>query len=308
MKILVTGAAGFIGSHLVPHLRAEGHDVDTVDRAHPPADWNDLALPGTAETAVEDFKPDYVIHLAARYGRILCRDEPHRAVTDNAAATTELAAACAERDIPVLYASSSEVYGDHGFATIYEDSDLEMPTTIYGLSKRWGEEALRLYLPPENLTIARLNMLYGPNQRAGYGCCALATFIRDALAGEALTVHKGTSRSWLYIGDAVTALSSLIGRPGIWNVGNAHEPESIPVTAQRVIDEVGDGELDLVPAPPGQIAHKMYDTSKLEKLGWKPVVSLREGIAETVEAARQNGLRDYQGETWQSATAQKTPS
>lgn len=286
MRILVTGASGFVGSHLIGELP----NVIGTDRHD-----TDLSIPGRARAIIEGTRPDYVVHLAARYGRLLCRDEPHRAVTDNAAATTELAAVCAERDIPVLYASSSEVYGDHGTDTITEDSELRTPTTIYGLSKRWGEEALRLYLPPEKLCIVRLNMLYGPEQRGGYGCCALATFIRDAMDGSTLTVHKGTSRSWLYISDAVAALRMLIegGHTGIWNLGNAHQREEVQVTAHRVIDSVGEGWIDLIDPPAGQIAHKNYDTRKIEALGWAPKVFLDKGIKLTVEAAQANGIRDY---------------
>lgn len=290
MRILVTGAEGFIGSHLSPFLEAEGHEVIGSDKAD-----RDLALPGEAESLIEGAAPHYVIHLAARYGRLLCRDQPHRAVADNAAATTELAAACAARATPVLYASSSEVYGDHGTDMIREDSELRTPTTIYGLSKRWGEEVLRLYLPPEHLTIVRLNMLFGPGQRAGYGCCALATFIRDAMEGRQLNVHREASRSWLYITDAIRALEQLIGRPGVWNVANAHERRSMVDTAELVCEEVGASKesIDYVTAPPGQIRHKLYSTAKIEQLGWHPEVGLEEGVRLTVDAARRDGLRDY---------------
>lgn len=291
MKILVTGAEGFIGGHLAPALEASGHVVVGSDRPD-----HDLADSGVTRSLVEESSPDYVIHLAARYGRLLCRDAPHRAVSDNAAATTELAAVCAERMTPVLYASSSEVYGDHDENTISEDSELRTPTTIYGLSKRWGEEALRLYLAPEYLTIVRLNMLYGPEQRGGYGCCALATFIRNALEGTPLTVHQSASRSWLYISDAVRAIEILIGKSGVWNVANAHERLSMIETADLVCQEVGVSTstgVDYIPAPPGQIRHKVYDTAKLEALGWRPEVGLGEGIRRTVEAAKRNGMRDY---------------
>lgn len=288
MKVLVTGANGFIGSHLIPELSE--HKVIGTDREDA-----DLSIPGRANAIIEGTHPDYVIHLAARYGRLLCRDEPHRAVSDNTAATTELAAACAARDIPVLYASSSEVYGDHGTDTITEESELRTPTTIYGLSKRWGEEALRLYLPPENLCIVRLNMLYGPEQRGGYGCCALATFIRDALEGRPIQVHRNTSRSWLHIADAVRALRVLIEdkAAGVWNLGNSHERESVFATAARVLAETGGRAYQVLDPPANQIAHKNYNTTKIEALGWTPEVFLHEGIRQTVEAARTNGMRDY---------------
>lgn len=290
MRILVTGAAGFVGAHLIGQL--DGHRVIATDRLDA-----DLSLPGRTEAVVEGADPDYVVHLAARYGRLLCRDEPHRAVADNTAATTELAAVCAERGIPVLYASSSEVYGDHGTDSITEDSELRTPTTIYGLSKRWGEEALRLYLPPEDLCVVRLNMLYGPEQRGGYGCCALATFIRDALEGRPMRVHRNTSRSWLHISDAVRALCLLIegGHHGVWNLGNSHDRRAMVQVAALVAYET-DGRIELSDAPSGQIAHKNYVTSKIEALGWAPKVLLHDGIRETVDAARQNGIRDYRNE------------
>jgi nucleoside-diphosphate-sugar epimerase len=287
VRILVTGAHGFIGSHLIPEL---DHEVIGTDRDHA-----DLAIPGVARALVEGTHPEYVVHLAARYGRILCRDEPHRAVSDNAAATTELAAVCAERDIPVLYASSSEVYGDHGTLVITEDSPLLTPTTIYGLSKRWGEEALSLYLPSNRLTIVRLNMLYGPEQRAGYGCCALATFIDKALKEEPFTVHRGTSRSWLYITDAVRALAQLIdGRhTGIYNLGNSLERMRMEDIAEEVVEACG-GSYEITEPPEGQIPHKNYSVEKLhETIDWEPQVRLTEGIQRTVEWAQHHDFRDY---------------
>jgi nucleoside-diphosphate-sugar epimerase len=281
MRILVTGAEGFVGSHLCEELEAHGHRVTRSDILDA-----DLSVPHRAERLL-DTQPDYVVHLAARYGRILCRDEPHRAVTDNAAATTELAAACAARNTPVLYASSSEVYGDHGEEWITEESELRMPTTIYGLSKRWGEEALNLYLPGQVCHV-RMNMLYGPRQRAGYGCCALAQFIRCALAGEPINVHRGTSRSWLYISDAVAALRLLIegGHTGVYNLGNEFERHPMTEVAERVADEIP-AQIDVTDPPHHQIRHKNYSSDKLRAtVDWQPKVKLTEGIKQTVAAQR----------------------
>jgi UDP-glucose 4-epimerase len=279
VRILVTGAEGFVGQHLRRELSE--HEVEAWDIRHA-----DLSKPWTAEEMILTTQPDYVVHLAARYGRLLCADEPHRAVADNAAATVEIAAVCAEQDIPVLYTSSSEVYGDHGEATITEDSELRLPTTIYGLSKRWGEEALALY--GVKRCVVRMNMLYGPQQQAGYGRCALATFIENALAGEPITVHRDASRSWLYIQDAVRALRLLIegGHTGVFNLGNGEERTSMRDLAELVIKAAEyPVPIDIVDAPPGQIRHKNYDSSKLRAtIDWKPETPLATGIQRTVEA------------------------
>lgn len=284
MRILVTGAAGFVGIHLTRELREHGHEVIESDRVD-----QDLAIPYRASALVRTSKPDYVVHLAARYGRLLCRDEPHRAVSDNTAATTELASICAERDIPVLYASSSEVYGDHGIETITEESELRTPTTIYGLSKRWGEEALSLYLPPEKLLTVRMNMLYGPEQLGGYGRCSLATFIKNAVEGKPFTVHAGTTRSWLYIADAVRAMRMLIelGHTGTFNLGNPNRALPMLEVAQMVVDETG-GLFEVADPPANQIKNKNYSVTKLlDAIFWEPKVGLREGIRRTAEWARE---------------------
>lgn len=304
MRILVTGAKGFVGTHLTRELEDAGHYVIGSDLTRDEVDnvlSANLAYPGSAELLVNRYGPDYVVHLAARYGRLLCRDQPHRAVTDNAAATTELAAACAERGIPVLYASSSEVYGDHGKDTITEQSALRTPTTIYGLSKRWGEEALKLYLPPEKLCIVRLNMLMGEGQRAGYGCCAVATFIKQALAGESFTVHRNTSRSYLHVSDAVRALRLLIeqGHSGIFNCSNDREYMSTEDLAELVAEEVVDrtGQpvaMDVIDPPSIQIPHKQFSSAKLRNAtGWEPEVSLSEAIRRTVEAQMREPAPSY---------------
>jgi len=288
VRILVTGAEGFVGQHLCAELQTAGHDVRPSDIGD-----HDLSVPDEARDLVIQTRPDYVVHLAARYGRLLCRDEPHLAVSDNTASTTELAAECARWGTPVLYASSSEVYGDHGTATIREDSELRMPTTIYGLSKRWGEEALRLYVEHENLTIVRMNMLYGPGQLGGYGRCSLATFIDSAVRGEPFTVHRNTSRSWLYIADAVRALRLLIEGEfyGTFNLGNPARAWPMETIADEVKNQVRlfrECPDPIVEDPPeGQIPHKNYDvTHLLGMVDWVPEVGLAEGITATVAWAR----------------------
>ncbi len=281
MRILITGAEGFVGGALASEL--SGHDVIASDRLD-----CDLAIPYNAEKLIKRTRPDYVVHLAARYGRLLCRDEPHRAVADNTASTTEIAATCAAEDIPLLYSSSSEVYGDHGTETITEDSELRTPTTIYGLSKRWGEEVIHLY--GARACIVRMNMLYGPGQIGGYGRCSLATFIRNAVEGKPFTVHASTSRSWLYITDAARALRMLIeeGHTGTFNLSNPAKPWSMDGVARTVVREIEGAEFTVADVPENQIRHKNYDCSKLcETISWEPEVKLRDGIHRTAQWARE---------------------
>lgn len=282
MRVLVTGAYGFVGAWLTAELMAHDHEVIASDKDA--GEDADLALPYAGELLLKRTKPDYLVHLAARYGRLLCRDEPHRAVADNTASTVELAA---NAECPILYASSSEVYGDHGTALITEESELRMPTTIYGLSKRWGEEAVRLY--HDDPLIVRMNMLYGPEQIGGYGRCSLATFIRSAVRKEPFEVHYGTSRSWLYALDAVRALRMLIegGHAGVYNLGNP--APAIPMTeVAEMVGQLTGGGYTLTDPPEGQIAHKMYDVSKLlAAIDWRPTVELERGIASTIEWAEE---------------------
>ena len=282
MRILVTGADGFVGQHLCDELE-QGHVVIRSDRADA-----DLAEPYQAQRLVRSSRPDYVVHLAARYGRLLCRDEPHRAVADNTASTTELAAVCAEGGSRCSTRPRARSTATTALETISEDSELRMPTTIYGLSKRWGEEVLRLYLPPEDLTIVRMNMLYGPEQLGGYGRCSLATFIANAVDGQPFTVHRGTSRSWLYITDAVRALRALIEQrhAGVFNLGHTAAP--IPMLDVAWLVSKRTGTLFEIEDPPArQIAHKNYNCKKLLRtIDWRPEVGLAEGIDHTIEWAK----------------------
>lgn len=302
MRILCTGAAGFVGFHLANELEANGHEVVRSDQTGQGMDVKvDLAARGAAVALMKEAQPDYVAHLAARYGRILCRDEPYLSVADNTAATTELAAICDRLEVPVLYASSSEVYGDHGTGTITEGSPLLVPTTIYGLSKRWGEEVLELYKVKR--CVVRMNMLYGPYQLGGYGRCSLATWIMNAVAGEPYIVHADTTRSWLYIADAVKALRLLIegGNRGVFNLGNPAPPTRMSEVS-RMVQEVIPGAREHRTLPPaGQIAHKNYDVSKLQAAlpYWQPEVSLRTGIIATSTWAK--GEHAYDNETAEQA-------
>jgi nucleoside-diphosphate-sugar epimerase len=278
MKILVTGAAGFIGSHLCPELRAHGYEVLE------PSD--DLLEPGAMRRLLAQ-KPDLVVHLAAKVGRLFGEMDQFKTVVDNAGMTTIVSGACGEAGIPLAYASSSEVYGD-GSERIWHESDLYQadPHNIYGLSKRWGEDACRLYAS-EGLTVLRLSMPYGPGHPPGSGRAALTQFLDCAMRRVPLSVHRGSERSWCWVGDTVRGIRMVLesGEGGAWNIGRDDNSLSLRTVAEMACDLVGaprslieEGE-----APSRQTVIKRLSTEKLRSLGWKPEVELEEGMRRTLE-------------------------
>jgi nucleoside-diphosphate-sugar epimerase len=119
--------------------------------------------------------------------------------------TTVVAQACGHAGVRLCYASTSEVYGDHGDTLVDEDTPWRLPQGMYGLSKRWGEEACRLYAP-DGLVIVRLSMPYGPGAPPGRGRRALDTLLWQAHHRMPMVVHRGGERSWCWVGDTVRGI------------------------------------------------------------------------------------------------------
>jgi dTDP-glucose 4,6-dehydratase len=288
MKIMVTGAAGFIGQHLNDELEQAGHTVVGVDIA-----WgrdHDVRNPFNVRAALLACEPDVVVHLAAKVGRLFGEDDVRATCDDNAGMTATVAQVCGEHGARVAYASTSEVYGDWGDEFCREDDPFtRIPHNAYGLSKRWGEEACRLYAP-DGLTVMRFSMPYGPGLPAGRGRAALINFLYNALHGLPITVHRGSERSWCWIGDTVRAARMLIegGHAGAFNIGrddNAHSMRSVAEMACLLADASPD-LIEEVDAPGRQTVVKRLSTDKIRALGWMPSVSLDEGMARTLAFVR----------------------
>lgn len=285
MRILVTGAAGFIGSHLGRELRAHGYEVVERDLQD-----GDLSHPGVFAAALEDSKAEQVIHLAAQVGRAFGEDDLVHTVTSNATMTTLIAHACGQAGVPVLYASTSEVYGDQRGEICRESTRCVEPKNLYGLSKRWGEEALFLYAP-EGLQRVRLSMPYGPGAPPGRGRRALDNILWQALHGKPIPIHRGAVRSWCWVGDCVAGIrmvmesgerSDAYGYPskGVFNIGRDDDPLTMEDLAKRCCKLVGASEdlIELMEPPAAQTVVKNLSMEKLERLGWKPTVDLDEGL------------------------------
>jgi UDP-glucose 4-epimerase len=255
---LVTGGAGFIGSHLCEALLARGHRVIALDDlstgrrdniAHLEANGRFLLTVGSiADRAQLDplvAGTDAVFHLAAAVGVRLVVENPARTIETNVLGTAAVLESASTYTKPVLLTSSSEVYGKSAKVPFSENDDLVFGNTgigrwSYGCSKAVGEYLALAFARETRLPviIARLFNTVGPRQTGKYGM-VLPTFVRQALKGEPLTVHgDGTQRRcFCAVADVVAALIALLENPAsagqVVNIGSEEEI-SIGELAERV--------------------------------------------------------------------------
>jgi UDP-glucose 4-epimerase len=289
MRIGVTGAAGFIGGWLLNELTTAGHDVVGIDRLRSDDSrivQRDLLDPTIAAGWVRWAKADVVVHLAAQVGRIFGEDDLRRTVQLNAEMTTVLAQACGDAGVRLAYASTSEIYGDHGDVVYDEDAPWLMPRNLYGLTKRWGEEVCRMYAP-DRLVIFRPSMPYGPGCPPGRGRRAMDTMLWQAHHRMPITVHRGAERSWCWVGDTVRGIRLAIEQPdaAVFNIGRDDDPRSMFEIAQMSCKLAGapDTLIEEVDPPANQITVKRLLTDRIRALGWTHMVDLPGGMAQVYD-------------------------
>ena len=274
MKVLVTGASGFVGRALHDELRhADGaYEVHLLGRED-----GDLADDGVAEAAVAEASPDVIVHAAARIGVVRCEEAPEPALRSNVLATTLVARAAAALGARLSYLSSSDVYGS---AVEADEATPPAPESLYALTKLWGEQAARL-CAPEGLTILRLANPYGPGVDAGQPKGAVPTMLRQADAREPIPVFRGEARTFCWIGDVVRAIRLVLesGEDGTFNIGADGQAVALADVA-RLACELTAAPTELieeVEPPPGRVMTRIA-TERVRALGWRPEVSLDEGM------------------------------
>lgn len=287
-RILVTGSAGFIGSHLIQELEQAGHDVTPWDCKRSFTE-DILMMPHKFADAVRGH--DVCVHLAAKVGRLFGEDDLLRTVLDNAGMTALVARACGEANVRLVYASTSEIYGDNGDELCHEDAGpFRLPHNAYGVTKGHGEDMCDLYAP-DALTVLRFSMPYGGGLPAGRGRAAIINFLYNALHRLPLTVHRDSERSWCHISDTVRATRMVIDQTdgGAFNVGRDDNPLPMRRVAEMACDLVGAPHSLIVDvdAPARQTCVKRLSTEKIRALGWRPLVDLEDGMARTLEWVRE---------------------
>jgi UDP-glucose 4-epimerase len=318
VRFLITGGAGFIGSHLSDLLIENGHSVHVLDdlstgqlqniehlQGHRDFDRTVASVTDEAVIARLIDEADVVVHLAAAVGVRLVVENPVRAIETNVHCTEIVLAHADRRRKPVLLASTSEVYGKSDALPFKEDGDLQMGATdkarwAYACSKAIDEFLAMAYWRERELPIlvARLFNTVGPRQTGRYGM-VVPRLVSQALAGEPLTVYgDGTqTRCFCHVADVVQALVALIDEPrahgNVFNVGATAEI-SILDLAKRVI-AVTDSRSEIRFTPYdtayGKGFEDMYrrvpDTAKIHALvGWSPSRSLEDMIGDVATDQR----------------------
>jgi UDP-glucose 4-epimerase len=319
MRVLITGGAGFIGSHLSDALLERGDEVFVLDdlstgsidniahlKNHPKFHYTIDTVTNEPVLAEHIDRADVVVHLAAAVGVKLIVEQPVHTIETNVHGTEVVLKHANKKKKLVLIASTSEVYGKSANVPFHEDADLVLGPTLkhrwaYACSKLIDEFLALAYWKEKKLPviIVRLFNTVGPRQTGHYGM-VIPTFVRQALSGAPITVFgDGTqSRSFTYVGDVVRAMVALINEPKavgqVFNIGNGREI-TIGALAERIRDVTGSSS-PIVTVPYEQAYEAGFEDmprrvpaiSKIQALvGYAPTVELDEILARVIEYSRQ---------------------
>jgi UDP-glucuronate 4-epimerase len=303
MRLLVTGIAGFIGSHLTERLLSRGHEVvgldafDTLLYERRVKEQNLANLGGVRviegdildaaliDRILGEQRFDAIVHLAALAGVGPSLQHAPRYMRVNVEGTQIIAAAMAKHGIQrLVFASSSSVYGANTKVPFHEDDRIDDPVSPYAASKRGGELALRAAVYTTGIDVAALRFftVYGPRQRPDM---AIHKFTKAIDRGEPVLLRGNgeTSRDYTYIDDIIDGTVGAIERqrPGFrpYNLGGCHGTRLDQLVAAIGAALGKEPRVEVVAELRGDVQHTLADVSRAhEELGYDPKIGLEEGL------------------------------
>ena len=308
MRIVVTGGAGFIASHIVDAYLERGHEVHIVDdlstgqsgNLNPRADLHeiDIADPKAARL-IERIKPDALSHHAAQMDVRHSVADPGFDARVNIIGFINLLEACKNCAVKkVLFASSGgAVYGEQDVFPAAEAHPTR-PASPYGVSKRAGELYLSYYQQAFGLPYIALRYanIYGPRQSAKGEAGVVAIFLSLLLTGKTPVINGdgGQTRDYVYVGDVVAANAAALDSPfvGAVNIGTGVETDVVTIF-EHLRRAVG-SQIEAVhgPAKPGEQRRSCLDAGlAAQVLGWRPQTALADGLRRTAEYYRATASR-----------------
>jgi UDP-glucose 4-epimerase len=296
-KVILTGAAGFIASHIYDLLIKEGHRVLCIDdlssgkreNLPPDADFIKVNVASWYDLVAEfvDFEPEVVIHLAAQPSICESFDNPIRDGHVNVMGTLNIIRASQKVGVErLVFSSTSAVYAEIPTENPMHEEFPCHPQSPYGVSKMAAESYVRL-LMPSNSTVLRFGNVYGPRQVPLGGNQVVPQMILHFLKGDKFYIHGdgNQERDLVYVNDVAQAcLLAITGKTGIYNIssGRAISVNCIATAVEELFDVPGylwqhDDQQD----PRRKV--ELFIAQAMTGLGWEPKIELKDGLQKTVD-------------------------
>ncbi|MGN6372275.1 MAG: NAD-dependent epimerase/dehydratase family protein [Solirubrobacteraceae bacterium] len=298
-RAIVTGGAGFIGSHLVDALLASGAQVTVIDdlssgnarNVASGADLREIDIVDRAsvDAVFADARPEAVYHLAAQASVTASVADPSRDCAVNVQGTLNVLDAATKMEVPLVFTSTGgALYGDDAPLPTSEDR-IPAPLSPYGASKWAGEAYIRTWSLSSGVphAVCRLGNVYGPRQNPHGEAGVVAIFSHHLHAGKQpkLYGHGKPTRDYIYVADVVSALMAASGRSGTFNVATCAQTDVLTLWEQLKAISGADVTPQFADLRPGELQRSCLDISRAEReLGWAPQVELADGLRRTYEA------------------------
>jgi len=306
-RAIVTGGAGFIGSHVVDALLADGYGVTVVDdlssgdadRVASEAELRELDIVDLAalRSVVQEVAPSAIFHLAAQASVVASLEDPGRDCEVNVRGTLNVVEAAGASGAPVVFTSTGgALYGDD-VPRPTPETQIPAPLSPYGASKLAAEAYVNTWSLASGIphAVCRLGNVYGPRQNphGEAGVVAIFAYHLHTRRAPKLFGHGRPTRDYVYVADVVSALRAAVGKSGTYNIATGVETEVMTIwqglrEAARREDPEGDPsqpEPELADLRPGELKRSCLDASlAARELGWRAEVPISEGLGLTYDA------------------------